>query len=179
MAVYVSRYARALADVVQERKLDPASVEQQLHDFAATWAASDQLREFFLNPSVESVKRIALLDRMREKLGLATEVRNFFAVLISNERLDALNEILIDYHRVMNSRLGIADVDVTTARKLEDSERQELEQQIEKLAGGRIEAEFKEDSSILGGAIVRVGSMVYDGSLRGRLSKLKEQLIAG
>lgn len=179
MSIYASRYARALADVVETAKLDPAAVDQQLEDFAGTWAGSAELREILNNPAVDSETKVAVLDKINGRMGCEPLVRNFLAVLINHDRLDAFDEVLAEYRREMHRRLGISEAYVTTARKLDDDERRELEEQMAKLAGTRVSAKFEEDSSILGGAVVRIGSTVYDGSVRGNLSKLKAQLIAG
>ena len=179
MSIYASRYARAFADVVESAKLDPAAVDQQLEDFAATWNGSAELREVLNNPAVASEPKVGVLDKINTRMGCIPLVRNFLAVLINHNRLEAFDEILAQYRREMHARLGISEAQVTTARKLDDAERRELEEQVAKLAGRQVSAKFDEDSSILGGAVVRIGSTVYDGSVRGSLSKLKAQLIAG
>lgn len=179
MSIYASRYARAFADVVESAKLDPAAVDQQLEDFAATWNGSAELREVLNNPAVASEVKVGVLDKINTRMGCIPLVRNFLAVLINHNRLEAFGEILAQYRREMHARLGISEAQVTTARKLDDAERRELEEQVAKLAGRQVSAKFDEDSSILGGAVVRIGSTVYDGSVRGSLSKLKAQLIAG
>lgn len=179
MSVFASRYARALADVVLQAHLDITSVDQQLKDFQATWHGSKELREVFENPAIAAERKVAVLDKMNQKMGLAQQVRNFVAVLINHDRIAAFDEVLDEYRKEINTRLGISEVQVTTARALDEQERKELEGQIAQLTGTRIHASFTQDSSILGGAIVRLGSTVYDGSVRGRLDKLKEALIAG
>ena len=78
----------------------------------------------------------------------------------------------------MNRRLSISDAEVVTARPLEDQERAKLEGQVSALAGNRVNATFREDKSLIGGAIVRIGSTIYDGSVRGRLERLKERLVS-
>lgn len=179
MSIYASRCARAFADVVQAAKLDPADVDRQLGDFAATWNGSSELRELLNNPSVSSEYKVSILDKINARMGCVPLVRNFLAVLINHSRLEGFDEVLDEFRREMHLRLGISEAYVTTARKLDDTERRELEEQVAKLAGTRVFAKFEEDSSILGGAVVRIGSTVYDGSVRGTLSKLREQLIAG
>ncbi len=179
MSIYASRYARAFAEVVEAAKLDPADVDRQLEDFAATWNGSSELREVLNNPALSGESKVAILDKINTRLGCAPLVRNFLAVLINHNRLEGFDEVLAEFRREMHERLGISEAQVTTARKLQDDERRELEEQVAKLAGTKISATFDEDSSILGGAVVRIGSTVYDGSVRGRLSKLREQLIAG
>ena len=178
MSVFAARYARALADVVLEAKLNPAEVLQQLEDFAATFAGSKELREVLLNPSLPTAKRVAILDAVNRRIGCGPKVRNFLAVLISRERLAALSEIVEEYRLEMNRRLQISDAEVLTARPLQDQERAKLEREVAELAGTRVNATFLEDKSLIGGAIVRIGSTIYDGSVRGRLERLRERLVS-
>jgi F-type H+-transporting ATPase subunit delta len=131
-----------------------------------------------LNPSIPTPKRLSILDAVNVRVGCGPQVRNFLAVLIKHERLSTLSEILQEYRSEMNRRLSISDADVVTARPLEDQERAELERQVAELAGMRINATFREDKSLIGGAIVQVGSTIYDGSVRGRLERLKERLLS-
>ena len=178
MAVFAARYARALSDVVGDSHLNPQEVEQQLTDFAATFAGSKDLRALLLNPSIPAQKRVQILDVANARIGCGPKVRNFLAVLIRHERLGALSEIVEEYRLEMNRRLSISDAEVVTARPLGNEERGKLEAQVAELAGTRINATFREDKSLLGGAIVRIGSTIYDGSVRGRLERLKERLVS-
>jgi F-type H+-transporting ATPase subunit delta len=179
MASFVSRYARAFADVIFEAKLDAKSVQRQLADFGGAWHESRELREFFLDPSFPVDQKVALLDKLNAKLKMAQQTRNFIAVLIRNDRIVGLDDVLAEFRREINQRLGISEAKVISARKLDDQERKELESQIAELTGGTVEAQFEEDSALLGGAVVQVGSTVYDGSVRGRLDRLREELTAG
>ena len=179
MASYAAAYARALADVVLNRNLDTAGIDQQLGDFAAALQSSPELREVLYNPSFKLERRIAILDRLAERMTMGKEVRNLIAVLMRNGRLHGFAEVLSDYRREINKRQGISQATVTTARPLDEQEKKDLEAQIASLAGSRVQATFHEDTSLVGGVILRIGSTVYDGSVRGRLQRLKEQLIAG
>jgi F-type H+-transporting ATPase subunit delta len=116
---------------------------------------------------------------MNAKLGLQKELRNLLAVLINNDRIGQVHEVAAAYRKELQQRLGIRQAEVVTARELNNQDRDALVVEIGKLAGSRIEASFKLDASILGGTVVRIGSTVYDGSVRGRLERLKESLIAG
>jgi F-type H+-transporting ATPase subunit delta len=178
MSAFAARYARAFADVVLDTKLDSADVERQLTDFAATFAASKDLREVLLNPSIPTAKRVSILDAVNSRIGCGPKVRNFLAVLISHERLAALNEMIEEFRLEMNRRLSISDAEVVTARPLQDQERAKLEREVAELAGTRVNATFRQDKSLIGGAMVRIGSTIYDGSVRGRLERLKERLVA-
>jgi F-type H+-transporting ATPase subunit delta len=178
MAAFAARYARALADVVLEAHLNPAEVQQQLGDFAAAWHESADLREIFLDPSFPAVQKVEILDKLNTRLGMSQQARNFLAVLINHDRLHALDEVIAEFRHEMNTRLGISEVVVTTARTLDDNERRTLEAQVGEMTKTRVSATFYEDAMLLGGVVVKVGSTVYDGSVRGQLDRLKEQLAA-
>lgn len=179
MASYASRYALAFADVVFEGHLNAKEVQGQLGDFAAAWQESRELREFFLDPSFPIEQKVSFLDKLNAKLGMAQPTRNFIAVLIRNDRIAGLDEVIAEFRREINRRLGIHEAKVISARALDDEERRALEQQIAGLTGGQVEAQFETDGSLIGGVVVQVGSTVYDGSVRGRLDRLREELVAG
>ena len=176
MALFVSRYAKAFADVVAEFHLGAPAVEQQLKDFLATWDESAELREVFEDPTVPATQKIAVLDGMKSKLGLAQQVRNFLAVLIHNDRIGAIHEVVAEYHKELQQRLGIHKAEIVTARELNAEDKTALLAHVTELAQGRVEASFRQDASILGGVVVRIGSTVYDGSVLGRIERLKEAL---
>jgi F-type H+-transporting ATPase subunit delta len=179
MAAFASRYATAFLEVVTAAKLDTAAIDGGLTDFLATWDGSRELREFFVNPAIPAVQKVAFLDKLNEKLGLWKELRNLLAVLISNDRIGAVSEVAAVYRRLLQQQLGIRQAEIVTARELGSAEREALLAEIGKLAGARVEASFKLDAAILGGTVVRIGSTVYDGSVRGRLDRLKGALTAG
>jgi F-type H+-transporting ATPase subunit delta len=179
MSLFAARYARALAESVEASKLDPGTVSSQLDDFASTWKESPDLRQFFESPAFPPAQKVAFLDKLNEKIGLTPLVRNFLAVLIDHDRIGAVNEVIDGYRREMDLRQGIFEAEIVSARKLDDDERRKLEAQVGQVVGGRVKAKYREDKNLMGGAIVTIGTTVYDGSVRGRLDRLKEQLVAG
>lgn len=179
MAAFVSRYAQAFADVVTDAKLDTAALDAQFSDFLATWEGSAALREFFENPAVAAYEKIAILDKLNVKLKLQKELRNLVAVLISNDRIAQVGEVAQAWRSLLQQQQGIRPAEIVTARALDEKDQAALVAEIAKLAGSKIDPSFKLDATILGGAVVRIGSTVYDGSVRGRLERLKEALIAG
>jgi F-type H+-transporting ATPase subunit delta len=179
MAAFVAHYAQAFLDVITAAKLDTAAIDRQFGDFLATWELSAELREFFVNPAIPAVEKVGILDKLNAKLGLQKELRNLLAVLISNGRIGQVREVAQAWRRQLQERLGIRQAEIVVARELNGPERDALVAEVGKLAGSRIEASFKLDASILGGTVVRIGSTVYDGSVRGRLDRLKEALTAG
>jgi len=179
MPAFVARYAEAFADVVTDAKLDTAAIDHQLSDFLSTWEGSPELRTFFVNPAVPALQKIAILDKLNAKLGMQKELRNLLAVLTQNDRIGHVAEVAAAYRSILQQQLGIRPAEIVTARELSGDERSALVAELAKLAGAKIDPSFKLDSSILGGAVVRIGSTVYDGSVRGRLDRLKEALTAG
>lgn len=176
MAAFASRYARAFADVAASAHLDTGAIDRQLNDFLGTWDGSRELREIFEDPSIPAPQKVAILDKMNAKLGMQRELRNLIAVLINHDRIAHVHEVAEAWRREMQERLGIRQAEIVTARELSDPERKSLIDGASKLAGSQVDATFKLDKTILGGTVVRIGSTVYDGSVRGRLERLREAL---
>jgi F-type H+-transporting ATPase subunit delta len=179
MSIFASRYARAFAEAVEDARLDSAEVDRQLSDFAFAWHESHELRQVFESPVFPAVQKVAVLDKLNERIGLSPLVRNFLAVLIDHDRIGSFDEVAAAYRGEIDRRQGIFEVNIVSARPLGEEERKALEDQVGQLAGGRVKASYREDPILLGGVIVTIGSTVYDGSVRGRLDRLKEELIAG
>ncbi len=180
MSVVAGRYARALADAVfdqkADQKLDALKTAATLQEIEAMVEASHELRVVWDNPSVSAEQKHAVLDAIAAKTKLPKLLRNFIAVLIDHRRVPQLREIVREFQAEINDRLGLADAEVTTARELKPNERKQLEQKVATVVGKTIRARYSTDAAVLGGAVIRVGSTIYDGSVRGQLQKLKEQL---
>jgi F-type H+-transporting ATPase subunit delta len=156
-----------------------SSTSPQINDFLAAWDASPQLREVFENPAISETQKLAVLDKMNAKLGMVQQLRNFIAVLTRNGRAANLHSIIQAYRTELQERQGIRQAEIITARELSEQERNFLLAGVGQLAGARIQASFKLDPAIVGGTVVRIGSTIYDGSVKGRLERLREELIAG
>ena len=180
MASVVGTYARAFADVAMAPKnhLDPARALEELHSIEALFKESDQLRRVLENPSIPGDRKRAVLDGITARLGTTREVRNFIAVLTDHRRLPLFSEILKQLQQELDDRQGFAEAQVSTARQLSDPEKQMLEAEITKMTGKKVRARYEQDASLLGGAVVQVGSTIYDGSVKGQLERIREQLVA-
>ena len=177
MAAVTARYSRALADVVFEQKLDAQKVVAEVRAIEAALAESPALRHTWDNPAVQMPVKVKVLDAIIAAVGAGRITRNFIALLIERRRIRSMKEIRAQFEAEVNDRLGIADADVTSVRNLGDDERRGLEAQVAKVTGKKIRATYSTDKSVLGGSVVKVGSTVYDGSVRGQLQRLKQQLI--
>ena len=178
MSVLSLRYAHAFASVAASSHLDTTAAQQQLNDFSGTLAGSRELREVLMDPSIATEQKLKVLDAIAGRIGMFPQVRNFLAVIMGHQRLAELNEVLTEYHAIADEQSDLTEADITSARPLNDQDRAELEAQVAKLAGGRVRATYYQDATLLGGAVVRIGSTVYDGSIRGQLQQLKQKLVS-
>jgi len=177
MAAIASRYARALVEVVLEQRLDANVAREQLNSFAEAVGESIELRRVWESPAVPSEQKRAVLDAIAGRVGAFKAVRNFMAVIIDHRRIPMLNEIARQFAVELDTQLGFVEAEVSSARELSAGEKGELESQVERLTGKKVRAHYASDVGLLGGVMVRVGSTIYDGSIRGQLDKLKQELI--
>jgi F-type H+-transporting ATPase subunit delta len=176
MSAVTSRYARAFVDVVVGDKLDAARTLKELQTMVATYQSSSELRKVWESPAIPAEQKRQLLDAIVQREGLSRPLRNFVAVLMDHRRIALIAEMAKDFEKELNSRLGFAEAQITSARELSPAEGRALESQVEKLIGKKVRARYDRDESILGGAIVQVGSTIYDGSVKGQLERIREQL---
>ena len=179
-AAVASRYARALVDVV----LAPASgakpdrVRQDLRSFEQALASSPELGNALASPAVKRPKKRAVIARLAETLELSGVAKNFLLVLVDHRRTAELSGIIAAFERMVDERLGILKVDVASARELNEKQQAALVQRLEAMTGKKIFLNRTIDGDLLGGMVVRVGSTLYDGSVRGQLDSLSRQLRA-
>jgi F-type H+-transporting ATPase subunit delta len=178
MANVINTYARAFADAVMDKRLDPAKTLAEAQQISALVQENKSLREVWETPSIPAEQKRAVLDAVVKRAGISQIVRNFVAVLIDKRRMSFLGEIVKQFAQELNQRLGFAEAEITTTRELSADERVALEADLAKVTGKKIRARYDHDQSILGGAIARVGGTVYDGSVKGQLEKIREQLTA-
>jgi F-type H+-transporting ATPase subunit delta len=135
------------------------------------------LRNALESPAVEREVKIKIIDEVAEKMKLNEAVRNFICVVVDHRRTHMLREIVQLLSVELDRRQNIVKLVVTSARKLDERERAELIEAFDgKDKNKKVRATFAEDRALLGGVVVRVGSTVYDGSVREQLNRLREQL---
>jgi len=176
MASVTGTYARAFADVVIEEGLDAEKTLQQARLLVELVSGSRELREVWETPSVPAEQKRAVLDAIAKRAGISKSVRNFLAVVIDHRRIKFLEPIVKQFEHELNQRLGFVEAEITSARELNEKERHALETRMEKVTGKKLRARYSRDESILGGAVVKVGSTIYDGSVIGQLERIKERL---
>lgn len=178
MAAVSSRYARAFADVVMAHKLDAAQTIAALEQMSVALESSADLRNVWDSPSVTPPQKLKVLDALSAQAGHSKHLRNFLAVLITQRRIRLLDEITALFKAELSDRMGFAEAEITSARELSPEERSNLEAQVAKATGKTIRAKYGRDPQILGGAVVKVGSTVFDGSVKGKLERIKHEMMS-
>jgi F-type H+-transporting ATPase subunit delta len=164
-----------MADVLMSQPNAGAAMAE-VHSFAEIVAANPVLRNVWETPSIPAEQKRSLLDAIASKAGFSKPVRNFAAVLIDHHRIPMLEQILKQLEIELAQRLNLAEAEVTSARELQPQQKQALESQIARMTGKTVRVKYATDPALLGGAVVRLGSTIYDGSVRGQLEKIKEQI---
>lgn len=175
-----SRYANALVDVVTGRTapLDPQQAVRELRSFADALAASDALQNALISPAVPPGRKRAVVGRIADTLGLSRVIRNFLFVLIDHRRTPATRDIAETFELAVDEWLGFTRADIRSAQEMPDVQRAALVERLERLTGKRVRPRFAVDPELIGGAVARIGSTVYDGSVKAQLQNMGRRLAA-
>jgi F-type H+-transporting ATPase subunit delta len=176
MASVAGSYSRAFADIVIDEHLDADRCVAELRAIANLIDESIDLRRVWENPAVPEEQKHKLLDVISQRDRISKQVRNLIAVLIDHRRTHFLDRIVEQLEKELDARRGFADAQVVSARPLNDAQRRQLEAQVEKLTRKKVRARYGQDPSLLGGALVRIGSTIYDGSVKGQLERIRQEI---
>ena len=174
--VISNRYARALADVVAAEN-NYRKVLEELEAFAVIYHESVELRELCETPAVALAKKLSVLEAVVHLLGSSRVTLNFLRVLLSHHRLPLLDEVIQAFRKISYARMGIVEVKISSAAGLTDQQRELLRVRFNELMRQQSELQFHVDENLIGGVVAQIGSTVYDGSIRGRLDRIREQLM--
>lgn len=179
MAAVASRYARALVEVILSQKVDSDIARQQLNAIVDAVKESVELRRVWESPAVLPEQKRAVLDGIAAQIKALKPIRNFMAVLIDHRRIGMLKDIARQFEVELDKELGFTEVEVSSARPLSPGEKRAVETRVENMTGKKVRARYVTDDQLLGGVVVRAGSTIYDGSVRGQLEKMRQELSAG
>lgn len=171
------QYANALADVALAQDAADSALKQ-LGDFGAAFASSAELRNFLASPGVPRSAKHAVIEKIGTRIGAGKIIRNFLFVIADHQRTHILPEIIAAFVDVLRKRQGIAEAEISSAVELSAAQKKEFTRTLERLTGKKIQAKYSLDPALLGGAVVRVGDTVYDGSVRNSLNELRARLAA-
>jgi F-type H+-transporting ATPase subunit delta len=172
------RYATALADVVIKTD-EIQTVKAEMKGWEDLIASNNDLQRAFSNPSIAHLNKEKVLESLLARTKPSKTTSNFLRILLRNGRLTEIREINEKFASVIDERSGIVGAEITSARELSNGERDELSSSIAKLTGKQVKLDFIIDENIIGGVVTRVGSTVYDSSVKTQLENLKQQLVNG
>lgn len=172
------RYATALADVLVGSG-QTETIKTELKEWEVLLSANADLEDAFSNPTIAHVGKENVLNALLAKTKPSKTTENFLKVLLRNGRLNDLSEINTKLESVLEERSGIVSASIISARDIPGDEKQALKQNLEQLTGKQVNINFNIDEDIIGGVVTRIGSTVYDGSVKAQLENLKEQLVNG
>lgn len=177
------RYARALVDTIAGPGAtvavrDPETVTAQLEAFHSLLQENAELRVLFSTPAIAAAKKRAVLGELAARLELEPLTRNFLNVIVHHDRMNLLGEIAASFRMLLDERLGVTVAEVTAARTLEEGEKEELARALSARTGKQVRMTFSLDPTLIGGLMARIGSTIYDGSVRGQLERLRAGLVA-
>jgi len=169
------RYARALFAAFP----DPHSnepISRFLTNLGESLGGSRHLRDRLLDPAVARAKRAAVLTDLARQSNLPQGVSNFLSTLVDNNRVPALPAIAAVFEELREEAMGVVPAEITTATPLTDSQRQRAQNAVQKLTGRTVRLTCTVEPDVLAGGVTRIGSKVYDGSLRTQLQQLRRRM---
>jgi F-type H+-transporting ATPase subunit delta len=176
MASVSRRYARALVDALLAQKMDADIARLQLRSIGQAVHDSDDLRRVWESPAVSPTQKRAVLDAIAKQMSVVKPIRNFIAILIDNRRIKMLDEVIRQFESELDAQLGFVEAEISSARTLTPGEKRDLETRIARMTGKTVRARYASNPELLGGVSIRVGSTIYDGSVRGQLEKMRQDL---
>ena len=173
-----NRYAHALVDIVMApgSPLKPEDAVTQLRAVEAVIQESAELRTALQTPAIQNSRKRAVMGKLMESTGAAPLIRNFVYVVIDHRRIGVIGDIREAFEVQLDERLGFVRAEVSSAAPLNEQLGAGLESELSKLTGKRMRLRFDVDPALLGGIVARIGSTVYDGSVRGELRELGRRL---
>jgi F-type H+-transporting ATPase subunit delta len=171
------RYAGALVDVALERK-QAEQVKQELASFAGLLRQSPELNTFLSNPAIPRAGKHAVIEQLVARMGASRTLRNYLFVIVDQRRAALLPEIEQAFSTLLDARMGVTQATVISAAELTGPERAELDRALSRLTGRKVQSQWKLDPDLIGGVVVRIGSTIYDGSVREQLERLRSRLIS-
>lgn len=170
------RYATALADVVMASG-EAREVQEELNQWVQMMQTNGQLLEVFSNPTIPYDQKRKVLNTLVERTKVRPTTANFLKVLLQNQRLADLSEVNNRFAQVLDERSGVVSAEVMTARPVPAAAQEALRGKLAEMTGKNVRLSFKTDDQLIGGLVTRIGSTIYDGSVRNQLDQAKAKLI--
>src|SRR5690349_18454266 len=171
-----NRYAKALFDVALEEKADLAQIDRDLHAVDEMMKASPDLLLNLSRGSVTDAQRQSLMEAIAKAMSLSAPVSKLIALLGRSGKLELMPDLADAYRERLRSHQNVVRADVTSAAPLSPEKTRALEESLSKVTGKKVELSVSVDPDLLGGVVARIGSTVYDGSVKTQLTKMRQEL---
>ena len=171
------RYAQALVEVVTDRG-EAGPVQQELSQWASMIESSPELREILGNPTIPYDKKRLVLNELIGRSRVREVTANFLQLLLRNQRLTEIGDIYRKFLQILDERSGMISARVTTARPLTEASKAALAARFDELTGRKVRFTFDIDEGLIGGMVAKIGSTIYDGSVRNQLHEARQELLA-
>ena len=172
------RYAEAMADVaIAHNVVD--QIDGELRIFAEMLRQSRELVNVFASPVLPQSDKSKVLEALIARARPSAFTANLLRAMLTNHRLPLVPDVYEQYRRLINARRGVVVAEVTTAQPLNAQEQAQLSQRLQTMTGKQVKFQFKTDAALIGGVLTRIGSVVYDGSVRTQLQAIEQRLKAG
>lgn len=178
MRIVAGRYAQALMNLAAGEN-QVQEIADGLDDLADAFQESAKLQEFLAEPKVSQAVKEATVTELLQKTQAPPLLNTFVRYVTRKRRIGLLDEMRKVYHELADERMGRANADVTVAAALSTQQESDLKERLEKLSGLEINLRVNIDPSILGGIVAKIGSTVWDGSLRNQLNQIHQSIIEG
>ncbi len=175
-AAVARRYAVALADVVATRA-EAQEISAELAAWESMARENPLLQEVFRNPTIPYEQKQRVVSSLIERTRVRPTTANFFRVLLQNHRLADLAEINAAFLQELDKRSGIVSAEITTARPVPPQTQDALRARLGELTRSNVRLKFAVDEQLIGGVVTRIGSTIYDGSVRNQLQQVKQRMI--
>ena len=172
-----NRYAKALLDVAVIERADLAQIERDLTAIADQLAASGDLARAAERAGLPDAVRTAIISSVADRLGAGSHVKKLVVALTADRKLNLVPDLLASYRERLLAHQNIVRAQVSSAVPLAPEKTQALAESLSKVTGKKIELEVRVDPALLGGVVARIGSTVYDGSVKTQLERMRQQLV--
>jgi F-type H+-transporting ATPase subunit delta len=171
-----NRYAKALFDVALQEQADVRKIDQDLAAVAGTFAANADVLLVARRTGLPEEKRLSLITTIADQLGVAPPVKKLLVMLTRRRGLELVPDLAEAYRERLLEHLNIVQGEVATAAPLSPETTRALQDRLSQATGKQVDLSVRVDPSLIGGVVARIGSTVYDGSVKTQLRKMKEQL---
>lgn len=168
-------YAKAMMDIVKSPE-EGRKLHDELLSFERSRTSSPELAELFATPALDAEKKVAVARAISTKIGLSELSSKLVDVLVRHHRINQLSSVLEAWKAMIDTAMGVSVAEVRSAHELSETEQGQLRRTLEEKFGRRIDMQLNTDPSLLGGFVAKVGSEVFDASVKGQLQRFRESL---